>query len=211
MGNKTRIIIRETDRIFINGETVTAAIADRRGIGRRCIRCDCVKNWREFNHIKSGGAASIAAYDYRLRSYCRKCNYAYFTDWNNSLSPSADEKRLKHVRKYRGARAKRTIKMRVRIFLRRYKKIAGCSVCRSAGREWRWPEYVLHFHHLRDKKFNISDLRGGKGMVKADWTDLTKLKDEIRKCVVVCANCHAIIHAEERMGIAEPTIVAGVA
>jgi len=42
---------------------------------------------------------------------------------------------------------------------------------------------VLEFDHLRDKDFNISDAtRKGVGM--------KKLKDEIAKCEVRCANCH---------------------
>jgi len=52
---------------------------------------------------------------------------------------------------------------------------------------------TLHFHHLNpeDKKFNIS----GAGYY---GISLKKVKAEIEKCIVLCANCHAIRHYNER-------------
>ena len=29
---------------------------------------------------------------------------------------------------------------------------------------------------------------------------VTKAKSEVKKCIVVCANCHSEIHAQERLG-----------
>jgi hypothetical protein len=47
-----------------------------------------------------------------------------------------------------------------------------------------YPHYVMHFDHLKDKSFNISQ-----------WKRLGKsrkvIMEEIEKCEVVCANCHA--------------------
>lgn len=48
----------------------------------------------------------------------------------------------------------------------------------------------LQFHHLRDKKFNISTY-GPPGTKRS-------LLDEIAKCVVVCANCHMKYHNHKR-------------
>lgn len=42
---------------------------------------------------------------------------------------------------------------------------------------------VLEFDHLRDKEFNVC-----KG-IKAGYS-LQRIKNEIEKCEVVCANCH---------------------
>lgn len=43
----------------------------------------------------------------------------------------------------------------------------------------------LEFDHLRDKKFNISE-----GIAKGyAWK---RIKEEIDKCQVLCANCHAV-------------------
>jgi hypothetical protein len=52
---------------------------------------------------------------------------------------------------------------------------------------------TLQFHHLNseDKAFNISDaaLRG---------TSLDRIKKEMQKCIVLCANCHLIRHYNMR-------------
>lgn len=58
----------------------------------------------------------------------------------------------------------------------------GCCVCGV-----RFPE-VLHFHHRdpRTKTMNLSN------PTSTDWQII---KAEIRKCDVVCANCHAMIHS----------------
>ena len=48
----------------------------------------------------------------------------------------------------------------------------------------------LSFHHINsDKDFNVSDRLGGS---------LVSLMNEAIKCVVLCHNCHAKCHAQER-------------
>jgi hypothetical protein len=44
---------------------------------------------------------------------------------------------------------------------------------------------ALHFHHIdpQDKEFDIS--------TKTNWF---KIKEELEKCILVCANCHMEIH-----------------
>lgn len=49
----------------------------------------------------------------------------------------------------------------------------------------RYPSYVLHFDHLRDKIKNVS------GMIR-DAHSYETIQKEIEKCELVCANCHAI-------------------
>jgi hypothetical protein len=52
---------------------------------------------------------------------------------------------------------------------------------------------TLQFHHLNaeEKMFNIADaVRNG--------ISLDRIKDEIKKCIVLCANCHAIRHFNMR-------------
>lgn len=47
-----------------------------------------------------------------------------------------------------------------------------------------YPYYVMQFDHIADnKEFNI-----GKMMHKVSWQ---KILEEIAKCELVCANCHA--------------------
>lgn len=45
---------------------------------------------------------------------------------------------------------------------------------------------ALQFHHINgDKKFNISEARGRTEQ---------RVLEEIRKCILICANCHAKEH-----------------
>mgnify|MGYP003124485753 FL=1 len=72
-------------------------------------------------------------------------------------------------------------------FILRVKSKLGCSKC-----GYKKCTDALHFHHVikEDKKREISVLKGGS---------LKALKEELRKCVVYCANCHAEHHYNERM------------
>lgn len=70
-------------------------------------------------------------------------------------------------------------------FIQRYKQRFGCSQCRVKDHR------VLDFHHLRDKIKPVS--------VMIRLASLKRIKDEIRKCILLCANCHRIHHYEERL------------
>jgi hypothetical protein len=61
-------------------------------------------------------------------------------------------------------------------------KVGGCQICG----EKRFP--CLDFHHVGDnKEYHIALLlKRGRG--------LEKLREELDKCIVVCANCHRITH-----------------
>lgn len=64
------------------------------------------------------------------------------------------------------------------------KKNSKCAICGES----RW--WVLDFHHLRDKRFEVSSLaRRG--------CSLETFKEEINKCIVICANCHRDLHFKE--------------
>lgn len=54
-------------------------------------------------------------------------------------------------------------------------------------------EQALHFHHLnsKEKDFQLSELYNLFGC------DLEKAKKEADKCILVCANCHTEIHAND--------------
>ncbi len=77
------------------------------------------------------------------------------------------------------------IAMRTRI-LRRMKELAGgCSRCNvTDGR-------ILQYHHKDPKT------KAGRG-IRADlgWA---RLLPEIDKCVVLCANCHALEHSSRKV------------
>ena len=51
----------------------------------------------------------------------------------------------------------------------------------------------LHFHHLDPKKKESSLAK----VARKGWS-IKKIEQEISKCKVLCANCHSILHWEER-------------
>ena len=55
--------------------------------------------------------------------------------------------------------------------------------CQDCGRTY--PHYVMDFDHLENKEFTLSNARQG-GMSKQ------RILKEIKKCELVCANCHRI-------------------
>jgi len=72
---------------------------------------------------------------------------------------------------------------RNRRFVREYKEGCSCEVCG----EDRWQ--VLDFHH----KDEGTKYKGVANLV-CNRSSIKKIKAEIAKCMVVCANCHRMIH-----------------
>lgn len=64
-------------------------------------------------------------------------------------------------------------------WLREYKEGKPCTDCGII-----YPFYVMQFDHLRDKIESVS--------LMARLVGKDKLLEEINKCELVCANCHAI-------------------
>lgn len=64
---------------------------------------------------------------------------------------------------------------------RQLKQSSGCIICGEKE------ACCLDFHHIRDKKFVISTSVGRFSR--------KEILEEIKKCIVVCANCHRKIHA----------------
>lgn len=53
--------------------------------------------------------------------------------------------------------------------------------CQDCGQTY--PYYVMDFDHQRDKKFLV-------GRMVWSTTSMEKVREEIEKCDIVCANCH---------------------
>lgn len=67
----------------------------------------------------------------------------------------------------------------IRDWFYEYKKSLICLSCGN-------PDYrVLEFHHLYGKDANVSEMM---------TYSKTRILNEIKKCVVLCANCHRIEH-----------------
>jgi len=95
----------------------------------------------------------------------------YWREWYHRNKESVQMNR-KYTHKYRE---------RNKNFVTRYKTFCGCKVCGEKE------PVVLDCHHLRDKDQAIA-----LGM--RAWS-LKRLKTELRKCVILCANCHRKLHA----------------
>ncbi|MGH7156772.1 MAG: hypothetical protein ACREGG_01500 [Candidatus Saccharimonadales bacterium] len=116
---------------------------------------------------------------------CRYCQKEYpETDFGvAATTPGKIYHRQKCRHCYR--EAKRLLIRRQRQWIKEYKAQRQCVKCGIA--DFR----VLDFHHSDSggKDFNISDFRYKAG--------LERLKKEIEKCSLLCANCHRIAHYEE--------------
>lgn len=73
-------------------------------------------------------------------------------------------------------------------------RAAKSNPCKDCG--FSYPYYVMQFDHVRGKKlFNIAEHHN---------TGIKKLLEEIAKCDIVCANCHAErTHKRQRINSAE--------
>ena len=61
----------------------------------------------------------------------------------------------------------------------------SCKIC-----GYNKSNYAKHFHHLdKTNKREVSQM---------NQYSLKEVKKEIKKCVLVCANCHAELHEKER-------------
>ena len=52
---------------------------------------------------------------------------------------------------------------------------------------------ILHFHHLRDKVFEVCQYRG----IMRPRIE-KRIREEAEKCILICPNCHAELHLKER-------------
>jgi hypothetical protein len=94
---------------------------------------------------------------------CRECNKAYhYANWDRHMA------QIK-------ARTKR-LREEARAFVVEYLRAHPCVDCGETD------IVVLEFDHLRDKRANVSYL--------IQTAEIRRIKEEIDKCEVVCANCH---------------------
>ena len=61
-----------------------------------------------------------------------------------------------------------------------------CMVC---GMQSEAPIYELHHHDQEGKETNVSSI------MHHGWI---KVEKELRKCILLCANCHRVVHHQER-------------
>lgn len=84
---------------------------------------------------------------------------------------------------------KAVAKRRKQIRLKAIKHLGGkCTLCGYS----KYPE-VLEFHHKnpKQKDFNIS--------LKGHCRSWNRVEEEIKKCILLCANCHRELHVEQKL------------
>lgn len=104
-----------------------------------------------------------------INDECKECQKEYFRNYYKKNK----EKHIKSVSKVTKTRKN---------FVLKIKKESGCVKC-----GYNKNPIALQFHHIdpSTKKFNISEQL---------TCCIEKLKQEIDKCVILCANCHIIEH-----------------
>ena len=103
-------------------------------------------------------------------NYCKQCNKEYQkTHYENNKTYYLDKKNIR--------------KESIKNFINRIKRLSQCSNCSEKDIA------CLDFHHVDnlEKSFNISiALQLGVSM--------SILKKELRKCIILCSNCHRKLH-----------------
>lgn len=127
-----------------------------------CSTCKEEKELSEFNKNKGKKDG--------LSTVCRECGKEHCKDYYN--------KNKEHHLKVIGERNK-IARQRNKDFILQYIKGKSCIDCGTKDTR------VFEFDHLGDKIKDVSVLVSGGYSVK-------KIKQELEKCEIVCANCHRI-------------------
>lgn len=129
---------------------------------KTCIKCNLEQEDSEFLIINK--------LTQKRKNTCKKCKSLYDKEYR---------KRPEVYAKFRAqVKAKAPeYRQRNREFIYQYKLSHPCVDCGEAD------PAVLHFDHIKDKEYLISKLI-------SDKSSLSKIKKEIEKCEVRCANCH---------------------
>ena len=101
---------------------------------------------------------------------CKQCKRSYDAEWYRR-----NERRRRKLSEAAEQRRKRMI-----AFVNRYKIFCGCKIC-----GYNKSHHALDLHHLRDKKYDFTNMK---------TLGMNTIKKEMRKCVVLCANCHREVH-----------------
>lgn len=114
---------------------------------------------------------------------CRYCEKSYPESYFGVALTTKNKIYYRHKCKYCYQNAKNVLKRKYIDTLNEYKKANKCSICGNG--DYR----VLDFHHKNkdEKSFSVS-------FGKDNRFGLEKMMKEIKKCAILCANCHRIEH-----------------
>lgn len=136
---------------------------------KQCSKCKATKPLEDFA-VKNRDRQ-------RHQAYCKECNKAYQKIHYANNKRAYVDKAKKYTQTYRKT---------VYTWMKDYVLDNPCVECGNS--DFR----VAHFDHLNQdqKSFEISRAVG-------NGYSLRRIKDEVRKCRVLCANCHALRTAEQ--------------
>ena len=105
----------------------------------------------------------------------------YFKE--NWREPKSFKKNLAYKKLY-----KKKLYDKVCNYLNSYKLSKGCQEC-----GYNESPYALEFHHRarEHKSTNVSNIR------KSSWAQLDNIVKEVKKCDILCSNCHKILTQKE--------------
>ena len=137
-------------------------------ISRVCSKCGIEKDIEEFP-LRS-------QFTERRQSYCKGCKSIMHADWYQRHKDYQKANARKHTAGYRDA---------LREYLWNYLLTHPCEQCGEKD------PVVLEFHHMYGKDMAISEMI-------TRITRIEKLEEELKKCMVLCSNCHRRLTAKER-------------
>ena len=107
----------------------------------------------------------------KSRTYCKPCQREYSSEW------------YKKNRDKTIAKTKRNSE-RILAWLRDYKTTHGCSKC-----SYNTHAVALDFHHVDEsrKEFPLNAAQRRR-------YGMERIKKEVDKCIILCANCHRVHH-----------------
>jgi hypothetical protein len=108
--------------------------------------------------------------------------YVMYKSTSNVIAKYYTEKEIKNKKQSKTIRINKYKKI-----IQRYKMFCGCKVC-----GYKKHPVALHLNHK-----DPMEKKGMLSKVIKSW-GWDKIKEEIRKCEVLCANCHSIHTYEEK-------------
>lgn len=158
---------------------------------KKCSKCGIEKQETEF-YKTSGAWCKECCKDREKNRYYSNPDKAKERSrkWHHENRESNNE-RCRRYRKLPHAKEAQRKRGRRRDAVGRNRRIelisergGSCEVC-----GYHRCNHSLHFHHLRDKKFALT----GCNLKHLRYWLIAR--EEVSKCILVCANCHGEIHA----------------
>lgn len=158
---------------------------------KKCFECKEIKSFDEF-YIHG---RSKDGYSYVCKSCQRLRDKAKYLEIKESgkvqkYKEQNEEKirayNIEYQRSYRGSGRKQERKLQMCDY-----KGGKCVLCGLISSERNIAAFDFHHLNPKEKEYGPSD------MTNMRWSRIT---EELDKCVLLCSNCHRIIHADNTVG-----------